>query len=84
MFARVHKKRDHTMDQRDQELLDKQLSRLSAPPRHDGIMMLGVAMVFFAGVTFGGFLFGKGQAMHTAPHDRAAVVAINGPPPVAR
>ena len=44
------------MDQREQELLNKQLRGLSAP-RNDGIMVLTVGAVFFAGMALGGILF---------------------------
>lgn len=45
------------MNRRDQELLDKQLHALSVPPRSDGVLMLGILAVFFAGLTLGGFLY---------------------------
>jgi hypothetical protein len=41
------------MTRRDQELLDKQLH---IAPRHDGIMMLAILAMFFAGMALGGFL----------------------------
>jgi len=37
------------MNRRDQELLDKQLHAIYPPPRHDGVIMLGIVTVFFAG-----------------------------------
>ncbi len=46
------------MDQRDWELLDKQIRR-SAPPRNDGIVVLTIAAVFFAGLIIGGIFFGQ-------------------------
>ncbi|MGB7034426.1 MAG: hypothetical protein WBD71_02790 [Xanthobacteraceae bacterium] len=45
------------MNRRDQELLDKQFNALSVPRRSDGVLMLGILAVFFAGVTLGGFLY---------------------------
>ncbi len=45
------------MDQRDRELLDKQLGRLT-PPRNDGVLILAILAVFFGGMALGGFLFG--------------------------
>ncbi|HEX3504731.1 MAG TPA: hypothetical protein VHU22_15180 [Xanthobacteraceae bacterium] len=45
------------MDRRDQELLDKQLRHVQAAPRNDGVMMLALAAVFFAGMAIGGFFY---------------------------
>ncbi len=45
------------MNRRDQELLDKQFHALSVPPRSDGVLMLGILAVFFAGIALGGFLY---------------------------
>ncbi len=44
------------MDQRDLEFLDKQLRGLS-PQRNDGIMVLMVVAMFFAGMALGRILF---------------------------
>ena len=44
------------MEQRDWELLDKQMRGLS-PPRDNPIIVLTVVAVFFAGMTLGSFLF---------------------------
>jgi hypothetical protein len=38
------------MDQRDQELLGKQLRQLNPSPRSDSVMMLAILAVFFAGM----------------------------------
>ena len=44
------------MTPHDQELLEKQLRGIdSSPP--NGVLMLAVAAVFFAGMAVGGFLF---------------------------
>jgi hypothetical protein len=43
------------MDQRDQELLDKQMRRLS-PPRNDGAIAMMLAAMFLVGISLGGFL----------------------------
>ena len=43
------------MDRRDQELLDKQMRRLS-PPRHDGVIAVLLAAVFLVGMTLGSVL----------------------------
>ena len=41
----------------DQELLEKQLRSVAVAPRDDGVLMLVIAAVFFAGMAVGGFLF---------------------------
>jgi hypothetical protein len=43
------------MDRRDQELLDKQMRRLS-PPRNDGVIAVMLAVMFVVGMTLGGVL----------------------------
>jgi hypothetical protein len=43
------------MDRRDQELLDKQMRRLT-PPRNDGVIAMMLAAMFLVGMTLGGFL----------------------------
>jgi hypothetical protein len=43
------------MDQRDQELLDTQMRRLS-PPRNDGVIVVLLAAVFLIGMTLGSVL----------------------------
>lgn len=45
------------MNQRDQELLDKQLHALYVPPRAEGVLILAMLAFFFAGVALGGFVF---------------------------
>ena len=60
------------MEQRDWELLDKQMRGLS-PPRNDAIMVLTLAAVFFAGMTLGGLLFPRqGEPMQIASSDATA------------
>jgi hypothetical protein len=44
------------MTPRDQELLDKQLRGIDSRPP-EGVLMLAIATVFFAGMAVGGFLF---------------------------
>jgi hypothetical protein len=73
------------MDQRDQELLDKQMRAISPAPRRDGVVIVTVLMVFLAGMTLGGMLAGsasepaRGNERHGAGRsgrpaaDRAAV-----------
>jgi hypothetical protein len=43
------------MDRYDQELLDKQMQRLS-PPRNDGAIAVLLAAMFLVGMTLGGVL----------------------------
>jgi hypothetical protein len=46
---------DIKMDRRDQELLDKQMRRLS-PPRNDGVIVVMLAVMFVVGMTLGSVL----------------------------
>ncbi len=43
------------MDRRDQELLDKQMRRLS-PPRNNGVIVVLLAAMFLVGMTLGSIL----------------------------
>ena len=43
------------MDRRDQELLDKQMRRLT-PPRHEGVIAVMLATMFLVGMALGGVL----------------------------
>jgi hypothetical protein len=52
------------MDQRDRELLEKQLRQLNVPSRHEGTAILMLVCMFLAGVTLGGIWFGP-QNEHT-------------------
>jgi hypothetical protein len=74
------------MDQRDQELLDKQLRRLNPSPRNDGVIVLAILAVFFAGITLGGFLSAyKSEPMQIASNDATPAISIpNVPPPITR
>jgi hypothetical protein len=44
------------MNRRDQKLLDKQFRWARPAPRHEGVMILAIVAVFFAGITVGGTL----------------------------
>jgi hypothetical protein len=68
------------MDRRDQELLDKQLRRVTPAPRNDGIMILAIVAVFFAGMTVGSFLVDEGAPTRVASNDTASAVAPAGAP----
>ena len=43
------------MDRRDQELLDKQMRRLT-PPRNEGVIAVMLAVMFLVGMTLGSVL----------------------------
>jgi len=45
------------MNERDQELLEKQLHGQNIVPRSDGVMILAILAVFFTGIAVGGFLY---------------------------
>jgi hypothetical protein len=66
------------MDQRDQELLDKQTRGLIPPPRHDGVVALAIAAVFFAGMTFGGYLFAnKNEPLQIASNGATPAIFLH-------
>ena len=62
------------MHSRDRELLDRQMSRIQIPPRRGGELIL--AMVFIAGLTAGGLLFGSKPSTPTASDDGRTALAI--------
>ena len=51
----MNKNGDVKMNRRDQELLDKQMARLT-PPRHEGIITVMLAAMFLVGMTLGSVL----------------------------
>jgi hypothetical protein len=64
------------MTQDEQELLEKQLRAAAVAPRDDGVLMLVIAAVFFAGMALGGFLFAyNGQPRRTRSACRRAGAA---------
>ena len=63
------------MDQRDQDLLRKQVGRLTPAARNDGVLILATLVVFFGGVAIGGFLFGNERV--------PTRIAFNDAPPAA-
>jgi hypothetical protein len=69
------------MNQRDQELLDKQLWAVSpSPPRNGGIIGVALVVMFLVGNAIGEFLFAYEQTQ-TASHDvTAALSLLNGVP----
>jgi hypothetical protein len=56
---------DLKMDRRDQELLDKQMRRLT-PPRNEGAIAVMLAAMFLVGMALGGVL-----SPHQTPHQSA-------------
>jgi hypothetical protein len=71
------------MDQRDKELLDKQLQSLQFSPRSDGIMVFAFLAAFFTGMALGGFLFAyNGEPVQIASNDATPQILLpNGAPP---
>lgn len=72
------------MDQRDQELLDKQLKLVNRSPRNG---VLGLGLVFLAGIASGILFAHESKQMQIASHNAAAMAAIsnlNGVPPIMR
>lgn len=69
------------MDQRDWELLDKQMRRLQLAPPTNAIIVLMLVGVFITGVTTGALLFTSGgPAVQTASDGKAALAfLLNGP-----
>jgi hypothetical protein len=72
---------DVAMNQRDLDLLDKQLGRLN-PPRKDGVVGLTVVLVFFIGLALGGVLFTHEGAPRSTANDIAATSFLADGPPV--
>ena len=75
------------MNQRDQELLDKQLWGVSpTPPRNKGALSLAFLAVFLGGLSIGGFLFAhrSTQAQMSAQDPLIVLSLLNGAPPTLR
>ena len=68
------------MNQRDQELLGRQVARIAPPSHNDGAILLTVLAVFLAGITLGGFLVDKTQSMQVAANDTAPAFSYGVPP----
>jgi hypothetical protein len=69
------------MDQRDRELLDKQMGRLQPTPGQAGTLIAVVVGVFLVGVTFGGLMFSSSEPIRVAAND-VAVAPLLGTPPM--
>ena len=75
------------MNQRDQELLDKELWGVSpSPPRNRGIIGVAFVVVFLAGIVIGDILFAHdSKQIQIASHDAATVISLlNGVPATMR
>ena len=68
------------MHQHDWELLDKQMRGLSPLPRNDGIIVLTVVAMFFAGMALGGTLLADQSAPMRTASNEATVSVPNGAP----
>ena len=75
------------MNERDQELLDKQLWGVSPSPlRNSGRTGVAFIAVFLVGIAIGDILFAhESTRTETASHSMtAALLLLNGMPPIAR
>ena len=74
------------MNQRDQELLDKQLHAVIPGPRHEGALALAILAIFLAGMTIGGFLTAVTDEapLRVASNDAGLVAAPPTAPPILR
>ena len=64
----MNKNGDVKMDRRDQELLDKQMRRLT-PPRHEGVIAVMLATMFLVGIAIGSVL----SPHHSEPTQIASI-----------
>ena len=74
------------MDQRDWELLDKQLWGVTlSPPRNGGIIGLVFIAVFLTGTVVGGIVFADDSKQAQTSRDAMATISfLNGVPPPTR
>jgi hypothetical protein len=66
------------MDQRDLDLLDKQMRRFDPSPRRDGVLMLAVVAVFFAGLICGSYLSEEESESVRIADAMSATAFLNG------
>ena len=64
------------MDRRDRELLDRQLTHLQPESRREGLLLLILAAVFFAGLAAGGLLFANSPTQTAADEVRTALAFL--------
>ena len=72
------------MDQRDQELLDRQLRRITPVPRNDGILAVTGLVVFLAGVALGGVLVKQDAETSRIALNAQAPALLEGTPLIPR
>ena len=65
------------MNQRDWELLDKQMRRLQPAPRRDSGMALMFVGVFLAGITSGAFLAASGNQEAASGDGKTALAFLS-------
>ena len=63
------------MNQRDQELLSKQLGWLNPTSRNDGVMVWAIVAAFVAGISLGGLFMHKGDPMQIVSNDAMAAIS---------
>lgn len=68
------------MTRRDQELLDRQLSHLHIPERHEGALMLTMTALFVAGLLLGDWRATTAEAKLQQTQD-VTVAALSGTVP---
>ena len=71
------------MNQRDQELLDKQLRAVSSSPPNSGILGLGFVAMFLVGFSIGGILFAPKTYQMTS-HDATVLTHLISSQPTVR
>jgi hypothetical protein len=71
---------DFAMDQRDLELLDKQMRAINRAPRRDDVIIVTVLMVFLAGMTLGSLLAGSANEPTRVAANDVAPVSPEGLP----
>jgi hypothetical protein len=65
------------MNRRDQELLDRQMSRFQQPPRANGVIIVVLVAAFLAGMTAGStFSFGSHLPGQSLPDDAKPALAF--------
>jgi hypothetical protein len=66
------------MDRRDRDLLNKQLGRLSPPPRNEGMLILAIVAVFVVGMMAGASLFSRNSELpvQTAATETVPLITV--------
>jgi hypothetical protein len=71
-----------SMNQREQELLSKQLGWLSPSPRSEGVMVFAIVVAFVAGIILGALFLHQSNPIHIVSN--SAMAAISHPYGVAK